>query len=331
MQKEFLSLGVEMAVSNRKKLFLCLDAFDTLFTPSIPIPTAYAHAASRHGIHVPSTQSLASSFKASFKQTSKNYPNYGKHTPVLSPEKWWGTIIESAFSPFLQPGQRVPEDLTRELLHHYSSRKGYSLFPDVSPFFDKLRRAKQQQQQPNDNWPWQTTITGIITNSDDRVPGILSSFGFKVASRRHGTNSRTDDTSAQDPRGINSQDGQDIDFVVLSYDVGFEKPHPRIFAAAEDILSDMLSKNAKKVGLGDVERELRVGEFEKLYVGDDLEKDYLGAREAGWDALFLRRDQSSIESDAGGVRQIEVEGKDGKKRTVDSVCSLSDIASWRPG
>lgn len=307
-----------MPASKRKNLLLCLDAFDTLFTPSIPIPTAYAQAASRHGITVPSTQSLASSFKSSFKQTSQRYPNYGKQTASLSPEKWWATIIESAFSPFLKPGQKVPESLTKELLHHYSSRKGYSLFPDVAPFFDKLRLAKQQPRP--DQWPWDTTITGIITNSDDRVPGILASFELKIASRRYGTKSTPEDASSQKRSG---EDAQDIDFIVLSYDAGVEKPHASIFSAAEDMLSDVLSTAKKGTG-GDLE----AGDFEKLYVGDDVENDYVGAREAGWNALLLQRD-GSVES-GKGVRRVEVEGKDGEKRVVDCVSSLSDIASWRP-
>ncbi|USP74101.1 uncharacterized protein yc1106_01375 [Curvularia clavata] len=313
-----------MSASKRRNLLLCLDAFDTLFTPSIPIPTAYAQAASRHGINVPSTQSLASSFKSSFKQTAQKYPNYGKQTSGLSPEKWWGAIIESTFSPFLKPGQKVPESLTKELLHHYSSSKGYSLFPDVTPFFDTLRLAKRQSRP--DLWPWERTITGIITNSDDRVPGILTSFGFNIASRRYGTKSNIGDASMPKGLGENAH-GEDIDFVVLSYDAGFEKPHPSIFAAAEELLSDVLSASDKRRD-GDAERELQVSDFEKLYVGDDVEKDYFGAREAGWNALFLQRGQA-VESGTG-IRRVEVEGKDGEKRKVDSVSSLSDIASWQP-
>ncbi|EUC47372.1 hypothetical protein COCMIDRAFT_90319 [Bipolaris oryzae ATCC 44560] len=300
-----------MLPSKRKNLLLCLDAFDTLFTPSTPIPTAYRQAASRHGIQIPSTQSLASSFKSSFKNTSRKYPNYGRSTTGLSPEKWWKTIIQDTFAPFLQQGQTVPEELTSELLEHYSSSKGYKVFDDVNPLFSMLRNAKQQRSY---SWPWGTTIVGIITNSDDRIPSVLSSFGLDVASRRYSNNGSTKEVN------MTARD-QDIDFVLLSYDASVEKPHPVIFSLAEELLGDVLSSRTDTQGRG-----LQASDFEKLHVGDDLDKDYLGAKGAGWGALLLRRDQGL----GKGIQSIEVQGKKGDKKHVQAVGSLLDIARWQP-
>ncbi|XP_014556019.1 hypothetical protein COCVIDRAFT_100802 [Bipolaris victoriae FI3] len=296
----------------RKNLLLCLDAFDTLFTPSTPIPTAYAQAASRHGIQIPSTQSLASSFKSAFKTTSQKYPNYGKSTVGLSPEKWWETIIKDTFAPFLQQGQTVSQKLTSELLEHYSSSKGYRVFDDVNSLFSILRNAKQQRSS---SWPWDTTIVGIITNSDNRIPSILSSFGLDVASLRYSNSNNSTkqvNTIARD---------QDVDFVLLSYDASVEKPHPVIFSLAEEMLRDVVSSSFDAQ-----EKGLQASDFEKLHVGDDLDKDYLGAKGAGWGALLLQRDQGL----GKGVQNIELQGKNGDKQRVKAIGSLLDIAGWQP-
>jgi hypothetical protein len=78
----------------KKNLLLCLDAFGTLFTPSIPIPIAYARAAARHGIHIPITEhptEVGKRFKEAFKKESQENPNYGKATG-MGAEKWWGNV-----------------------------------------------------------------------------------------------------------------------------------------------------------------------------------------------------------------------------------------------
>ncbi|KAF1947602.1 hypothetical protein EJ02DRAFT_327431, partial [Clathrospora elynae] len=255
----------------QKNLFLCLDAFGTLFTPSIPIPVAYARAAARHGIHVGNTENpkdVQSHFREQFKSESHRNPNYGRATG-MGAERWWGNVIHNTFIPFLRQGQQFPKALTKELLQTYSSSEGYTMYRDVRPFFDMLRSHNQSQPQPNSPWPWHKTVVGIITNSDARVPDILSSFGLSIGPRRVGT---------ADQRERNASLEDDITFVVLSYDVGVEKPDRKMFDAAVDILEDMLVGN---------EEGLMMGSFEKLYVGDDLEKDYDGAAAAGWDRILL--------------------------------------------
>lgn len=78
----------------KKNLLLCFDAFGTLFTPSLPIPVAYARAAARHGIDCGDTedpQVVGSRFKEAFNDQSKRNPNYGRATG-LGAEKWWGNV-----------------------------------------------------------------------------------------------------------------------------------------------------------------------------------------------------------------------------------------------
>lgn len=180
-------------------------------------------------------------------------------------------MINGTFKQWLEPGEDVPQPLVDELLRRYSTKEGYDIFPDVLPFFQMLR-----QKPSNDSakpWPWEKTVVGIITNSDDRVPGILESFGLKVGPRRVGTpDERTAEAASED----------DISFVVLSYDVGVEKPQREIFDAAVKSFEETLR------GRGD---GLQAEDFEKLYVGDSLEHDVFGAKRAGWKALKLDRNE----------------------------------------
>lgn len=156
-----------------------------------------------------------------------------------------------------------------ELLTRFSTKEGYDLSADVKPFFQMLRnKSSTDAVEP---WTWDKTVVGIITNSDDRVPGILESFGLKVGPRRVGTaDARTAAAALED----------DISFVVLSYDVGVTKPEREIYDAAVTALKETLA------GTDD---GLEVDDFEKLYVGDSVLNDFLGAKRAGWNALLLDR------------------------------------------
>ena len=117
-------------------------------------------------------------------------------------------------------------------------------------------------------------MVGIITNSDDRVPLVLESLGLRIGPRRVGSLTN---------RSADALDEDDISFVVLSYDVGFEKPDRKIFQAAEEMLRETLAGGCEDTyGNG-------IDGYEKLYVGDELKKDYVGARAAGWNSLLIDR------------------------------------------
>jgi len=310
----------------RKNLFLCLDAFGTLFTPSTPIPVTYAAAALKHGIAIntpePATQ-VSSSFKSAFKHLSSKHPNYGRATG-MGAEKWWAKVIKETFTPFLYPNQTFPKYLVPELLHTYSSRKGYTMYPDVLPFFRMIRHMKNHRVRNGAHhglWPWDKTIVGIITNSDNRVPGILSSFGINVGPSRY-----------HDMKPSNPKDGgYDIDFTVLSYDVGAEKPDGRIFAAAEEMLAATLNESLSSSS----DTAPPVSSFEKIYVGDDLHKDVFGAQDAGWSSVLLERDAGTQGGQGYGLKMEEkgVEIGEGgevisQNRLVPQVGSLLDLCAW---
>ncbi|KAI9699916.1 MAG: hypothetical protein M1820_006978 [Bogoriella megaspora] len=247
-------------------LLICFDAFGTLFYPKRSIAEQYGKVARQHGLSGFTNHQIHENFRKAFKEEAKRHPNYGKDVGLAAPE-WWGNIIKKTFKPFVQDAQ-FPPMLVPNLLRRFSSEEGYALYDDVLPFFEKLRKVREAKSKTDRAWPWRRTAVGIITNSDDRVPSILRSFGLVVGSRY--------DFNAQPAEDLPHR-AADIDFVTLSYDVGFEKPHKNIFSAAVD---------AAKVSTND---ELDIGRLQRIYIGDDFEKDVVGALDSGWEGISLNR------------------------------------------
>ena len=204
-------------------------------------------------------------------------------------------IIHNTFKPYYQPGQnQAPTNLIPSLIHRFHSKEGtsktlasphpkskepsqltstpgYTLYPDVIPL---LKQLKAKQHQPDAG----RVVIGIITNSDNRTADILTSMGVRVNPWHYG-DQPSHSSAAQ------SADAQfDIDFTVLSYDVGFEKPDARIFAAAEQMLASLLSAEPQQ------QRRVDPDEWSKVYVGDEYEKDVVGATQAGWKAVLVDRE-----------------------------------------
>ncbi|KAK4239511.1 hypothetical protein C8A03DRAFT_32367 [Achaetomium macrosporum] len=269
----------------RRNLLLCFDAFGTLFKPRQPIAEQYAAVARECGLNGFTTEQLQAAFKTAFSGESKAHPNYGRATG-MGAEKWWTNVIHKTFQHLIGASRKLPEALAPRLLHRFSSREGYSLAPQVDSLLRSLKHRRQQQQRSS-------IAVGVITNSDDRVPSILSSLGLRVSPLRFGSSIKPVDPS--------SHDEYDIDLLCLSYDVGFAKPDRRIFDAAEDMANQLLPAAAAQ----EEGKPVRVSNsgpatedaasLLKLYVGDEFEKDVVGARDAGWNAVFVGTD-----ADIGG-------------------------------
>ncbi|KAL1609962.1 hypothetical protein SLS60_001627 [Paraconiothyrium brasiliense] len=308
----------------RRNLLLCFDAFDTLYKPNVAVPAAYAFAAQRAGIDCVADGTSAKpveqwsakdyepvykSFKQAYKRQSAENPNYGKATG-LGAEKWWANVIRATFLPFLKPQQEVPDALISELLQRYSSSEGYDLFPDAKAFFNILREARSQASSGSP-WKWDRTVVGVISNSDDRVPSILSSLGLNVKPRRIGSSIQ------------HIAEAEDISFVVHSYDVGYEKPDSRIFNAATDILA------ASSASIGPID------DYKRLYVGDSLSHDYIGAEKAGWHSVLIDRNGSEKEWRAEVERKTPLQtkwvgGEDGERKKIVVVNGLDELVNWHP-
>ncbi|KAI5251015.1 hypothetical protein E4T42_04625 [Aureobasidium subglaciale] len=284
----------------KRNLLLCVDAFGTLFRPRSPIAEQYGTAARGMGVKI-SDDEVAKSFRsgkrvddkrlmqinlAAFKEVSKAYPNYGKATD-MGARQWWTEVINKTFQPHHKGP--LPSDLVPNLIHRFWSKEGYTAFPDVLSYLQSLstQPARLASASPR-------LVVGVITNSDDRVPDVLSSLGLRVNHLRHGS-------KVEHIR--QTSEPKDIDFCIMSYDVGCEKPDTRIFAAATSLLETILAAEGSKFEQKD---------WDLLYVGDEVKKDAQGAIDAGWNAVIVDRGgekDMAYEGDAPGVEGfMEVQG-----------------------
>ncbi|KAK4149044.1 HAD-like domain-containing protein [Chaetomidium leptoderma] len=259
----------------RRNLLLCFDAFGTLFHPKRPIAEQYTAVARQCGLDGFSTEQVHTSFRTAFSRESKAHPNYGKASG-MGAKKWWTTVIHNTFRPLVGPGRELPQDLAPRLLHRFCTGEGYTLSPGVTSL---LRSTKQQQRQQTSS----QIVVGVITNSDDRVPGILSSLGLRVSPLRVGSTISLAKVADQQ---------YDIDLHCMSYDVGFEKPDRRIFDAAEETANQLAAAQRGTEPGRDGERAKEAAPWLKLYVGDEYKKDVLGARGAGWNSVFVGTDEN---------------------------------------
>ena len=108
-------------------------------------------------------------------------------------------VIEETFLPTTCDAG-LPPQLVPDLLRRFSSGDGYELFPDVKPLFEWLAQMKTDSNKKI----WQEVLVGIISNSDDRVPNILSSLGLKVDTHRFVS------TSERTPRPQQEHGSSDI-------------------------------------------------------------------------------------------------------------------------
>jgi hypothetical protein len=105
----------------------------------------------------------------------------------------------------------------------------------------------------------------------------------------------------------------------LSYDVGFAKPDRRIFDAAEDMASQLLlgaaaqQPRGKSVRGSGSEPEREDAAWLKLYVGDEFDKDIVGARDAGWNSVFVGTDAHIAVRDNMNVLDLGLLGRSGLK------------------
>ena len=187
-----------------------------------------------------------------------------------------------------------------KLLQRFWCSEGYTLFSDVQPLIGKLRDTHKANNT--------RVVIGIITNSDDRVPDILRSFGLSVSRLRYGNHT----TSA-----VYSEREHDIDFSVISYDVGHEKPDKRIFQAAEEVLSRKADD---------------VAGWRKVYVGDEYDKDVVGALNAGWNAVLIDRESPGQRED---LKWLDDEPVGSLYEVFESAkavgfSSLEKLSQWLP-
>lgn len=326
----------------RPGLLLCFDAFGTLFRPKRSIAQQYGEVARQCGVAGFSDDELQSSLRAAIKDEGKQNPNYGRASG-LGATRWWTNVrfelsnrlhsnnrhilygmlqheysvhqlnllqvIHKTFTPLISNDQILPMDLAPKLLHRFSSNEGYDAEPNL---ISTLKALKHRNPQGG----FDRIVIGVVTNSDDRVPSILSSFGVNVSPLRYGAKVDTSVLAEQD---------YDIDFHCMSYDVGVEKPDRLIFNAAELMLAQII---AVRDGKSPAEAKADIGTWRKVYVGDEYAKDIVGAVNAGWNPVLL---------DAGEHSADVLKLEDCPAKTLDDlfqehgvvrVRSVQDLTAW---
>lgn len=235
-------------------------------------------------------------------------------------------IIHNTFAPYYPPAQTTaPPNLIPSLIHRFHSSEGYTLFPDVVPLLKQLRSQKARR-----------VVIGLITNSDNRTASILTSLGVRVSPLHYG-----EERPEQSSLGDSSEKDFDVDFTVLSYDVGAEKPDGRMFEAAEEVLGTLLRREEAAGSPADADASAEA--WSKVYVGDEYEKDVVGATRAGWKAVLVERE----DAEGGGRGEREgLEWLDGKRPAAATkrssifdvfartdavgVGSLKELGQWLP-
>lgn len=268
-----------MTSKYHKHLLLTFDAFNTLFTPRAPIAQVYIQHGNTYGIDCgdpedPQTQSkMTHQFRHAFHKQAMAWPNYGRQNSVTV-KQWWSAVIAATYRPYLNARNQpaVSPDLVDTLMHHFSSGKGYRLFPDVRTFFENLRDARLAADRFLN---YQSVTVGVITNSDPRTQGILQSLGFKIGPYRIG---HVVSLSEDSPQEV-----YDLDFIVSSYHAMVEKPDPELFITARDVARDIL--NLREI-------KWKLHGLDLVHVGDDMKKDVMGAQNAQWRPVHLCRESA---------------------------------------
>ncbi|KAJ5930403.1 hypothetical protein N7466_005896 [Penicillium verhagenii] len=316
--------SVTSTTSTPRTLLLTLDAFDTLFHPRQPVPEQYATTAHEFGLSrtAITPQKLKAAFKTIFREQAARYPNYGRADVLRGryggPKQWWEEVIRGSFSRALlsegASGSRnsaratqaatsinpnpdfdphLPVGMVEALVDRFAGAEGYTLYEDVEPFFARLRKLKVNAGATNRRFD--RVLVGVVSNSDDRVPAVLRALGLRVGDLRadqdfssmelpgfeqRGKKIGRDDS---DESGRSVQSEVDLDLVITSYEAGEEKPHRLIFDVAE--------RQARLLASSSVGTRISSspGDWVCVHVGDDYEKDYLGALDAGWQSYLLCR------------------------------------------
>ncbi|KAK1777611.1 hypothetical protein QBC45DRAFT_184728 [Copromyces sp. CBS 386.78] len=266
-------------------LLVCFDAFETLYAPKEPVHKTYGQFARDNGLQHASDHVVAVYLHDRITTAAKEYPNYGKHIQGMNPEAWWMKVIKNIFvdvEPSLRDAAHKAQldDLGRRLFHHFSTRDAYKTASNMPKLLQSLKHHSKSNSSKMDN-PSSSighVVLGVISNSDDRVGGILSSLGLDVSPLRFQRESKQD-THFESVRPVDGK-SYDVDFTVMSYDVEESKPHKLMWQAGE-----MLARRAVVHELGKFDESVP---WLKLYVGDDIKKDIESAWGCGWNAVLLK-------------------------------------------
>ena len=307
--------------SKTPALLVSLDALGTLYKFRKPVAVQYLEVAQNCGLRekIDPTE-LDDAFKASFKHHTAAYPNYGKGK-LADPAEWWDLVVKQAFGNVVQGP--LPTNLGFTLYEHFSSGAAYEPFSDVRPFLQSMAALKKRfinHQGP-------IVLTVVVTNSDPRAGAVLRDMGFRVGPSKYPTHQDVRQLFKKDLKTFDGFESvfrdyynlnNDFDLLATSYDAGAAKPDSAIWnhtvalslptatSRAEQTLerSDKLLKNVFNT-FETVKYRVDENKMMRIHIGDEYSKDYVGAKNAGWEALLISREENrSIPKDVMAVTSL---------------------------
>ncbi|KAF3220617.1 hypothetical protein TWF106_006676 [Orbilia oligospora] len=208
VKKEGEEEGGEEDDKEPTNLLITLDALGTLYEiKNGDLGKQYALVAEECGLKGLDPGDVARSFKevsirgwfphfrsgedddnTAFKELSKSHPNYGYHTEGMTPRIWWDKVTKRTFTPLLPTSTvtKYPTNLAEALWTHFCTDKGYSIFDGTIPFLWNIKDLKAvatRTREGQADWKYRTITIGVISNSDARVAGVLSSMGIAITHR----------------------------------------------------------------------------------------------------------------------------------------------------
>ncbi|KAK9446491.1 uncharacterized protein V1518DRAFT_378695 [Limtongia smithiae] len=302
-------------------LVFTFDAFGTIYTPRPSVAAQYAGAYATHFPRPPPPTDVAKvsrAFYAAFKERASAFPNYGG-----GESEWWYAVIRGTLRRIAESDpdfdltggevakspasiEQILDDsgVVGELYEQFNSGKAYVLWNDIVPFLDTATGGTTR------------TMIGVISNSDRRSRDVLRGVGM-LATITAMAPERMSTTVA--PAPWIREDGD----VILSVEVGCEKPDPAIFrAAAKHFSQDPIPVNATTS-----DDPVAVAKsITHWHIGDEYKKDIapvLLPQLQSWGAVFVRRDEynDSGISTPGGTVFLRHGGR------VLEVTDLRDVAA----
>ncbi|KAJ5414745.1 hypothetical protein N7509_001372 [Penicillium cosmopolitanum] len=289
-----------------RTLLLTFDAFGTLFYPNPTVPEQYATVAHEFGLprDAVTPQKVKEAFKDVYPAHAKRWPNYGRADVLRGkyggPKQWWGKSYER-----VSRSLEFPSGMVDVLLDRFASDEGYALYEDVIPFFTRMRELRSFPTHRFDR-----IVLGIVSNSDDRVPAVLKALGLRVGDLR-----ADQDLSSMELPGFEHRDGPgsgkshpsdqpdvDLDLVITSYEAGEGKPNRLIF--------DVAKRQARLLPSNHMSSQPPAAKRNKddnwvcIHVGDEYEKDYRAAIDAGWESFLIPRSDSNVPPSAKTINSL---------------------------
>uniref|UniRef100_A0A915JY20 Haloacid dehalogenase-like hydrolase domain-containing protein 3 n=1 Tax=Romanomermis culicivorax TaxID=13658 RepID=A0A915JY20_ROMCU len=235
---------------------ITFDAMNTLIHFRESVGAVYSKFGRSQGFSLLETEIVEKSFFKIYKRYSSNFPCFGNGKNLstrMSHRKWWTDVVKLTFL-----------DAQDSILNSddYAS-KNVQIFDADSPQLAKTANFLYNYFETLDPWILDKHAKSILQylRSKHYILGVVSNYDSRLRKILH-----------------QYELSHYFSIVVLSGEIGYEKPHGKIFDFARQSAS-----------IADAER--------CLHVGDHVTKDYLGARQAGWEVFLIRYVNSLADND----------------------------------